>query len=117
MCTLYEKMKNIRWSRYIQSLLNMLNVIAQCQAFSKIMLVYTEFSFAMAYTAKVNSVKVVVSSYMHSHCAITKIFAVVKTKKIYRLILNEDTYFIKSCFSFFSQSIFSTISFTRERFP
>ena len=65
------------------------NVIAQCQAFSKIKLVYIEFPFAMAYIAKVNSVKVVVSSYMHSHCAITKIFAAVKKDSHHKSLIRK----------------------------
>ena len=43
----------------------MLNVITQCQVFSKIKLIYTEFKFAVVPNAKVNSVKMVVSLYIH----------------------------------------------------
>ena len=42
----------------------MLNVIAQCHVFLKIKLIYIEFTFAVVYTAEVNSVKMVISLYL-----------------------------------------------------
>ena len=55
--------------------------MTQCQAFPKIKLVYTEFTFAVTYTAEVNSVKLMrsLSLYRYIHIVwLQKIFAAVK---------------------------------------
>ena len=54
------------------------SVVAQCQVFSKIKLVYTELTFAVVYTGNINSFKMAVSLYIHRHCVITQTFAAVK---------------------------------------